>query len=195
MPLSAPQPREHIHTRAVTCCGYRRADGLWDIEGHLRDTKTYPFSSLDRGTVAPGEPVHDMWLRLTVDDRLIVQAVEAVTEHGPFSICGNITPNYQRLVGLSISHGWTRKTRELLGGIQGCTHLLELLGPIATTAFQTVYPWLQRQKQLAGEPTDGDDGEPPVLLNSCHAFASNSPVVERRWPQFYTGNKAADERS
>ena len=39
MPLSPAAPREHIHTRTVTCRGYRRKDGLWDIEGHLVDVK------------------------------------------------------------------------------------------------------------------------------------------------------------
>ena len=31
------------------------------------------------------------------------------------------------------------------------------------------------------------------MLNSCHALASDSPVVKKRWPQAYTGqNSAAD---
>src|SRR5690606_12405498 len=57
MPLSPPVEREPIHIRTVTCRGYRRSDGLWDIEGHLVDTKAYLFESRWRGTLAPGEPV------------------------------------------------------------------------------------------------------------------------------------------
>ena len=63
MPLSPPQPREHMHTRDITCTGYRRADGLWDIEGHLTDTKTYAFTNDERGEVPPGVPVHEMRIR------------------------------------------------------------------------------------------------------------------------------------
>ena len=37
MPLPSPAPRTHIHARTVRLDGYRRADGLWDIEGHLTD--------------------------------------------------------------------------------------------------------------------------------------------------------------
>lgn len=33
--------REHIHTRRVVSQGYLRADGLWDIEAGIEDTKTY----------------------------------------------------------------------------------------------------------------------------------------------------------
>ena len=39
MPLSPAPPRQPVHDRRVRCQGYRRADGLWDIEGHLTDTK------------------------------------------------------------------------------------------------------------------------------------------------------------
>ncbi len=41
MPLSAPAPRQLMHNRAIECRGYQREDGMWDIEGHLVDTKTY----------------------------------------------------------------------------------------------------------------------------------------------------------
>ncbi len=76
MPLSEPNAREHIHTRDISCRGYRREDGLWDIEGHLVDTKTYAFDNRFRGEVAPGMPVHEMWLRVTVDDDLRIKDVE-----------------------------------------------------------------------------------------------------------------------
>ena len=79
MPLSSPTERKHIHTRQVACQGFRRADGLWDIEGHITDIKTYPFANDYRGAIQPGDPIHDMWIRLTVDDGFEVKAVEAVT--------------------------------------------------------------------------------------------------------------------
>src|SRR5438552_6569811 len=115
MPLSAPAPRQHIHTRQVECRGYRRDDGLWDIEGHLTDVKTYGFESEFRGEVAPGMPIHDMWLRLTVDDALQIHAVEAVTAASPYEVCPAVTPNFQRLVGLKIRPGFNSRVKELLG--------------------------------------------------------------------------------
>src|SRR3954454_24954269 len=146
MPLSRPAPREHLHSRRVTCQGFRRDDGLWDIEGHLTDVKTYGFGNDDRGTIEPGDPIHEMWIRLTLDDGFAVRAVEVVTDKSPFAVCPAITPNFQRLVGLRIAAGWTARVRELLGGVEGCTHLVELLGPVATTAFQTIFPVLSREK-------------------------------------------------
>ncbi len=86
MPLSPPAPREHMHTRHIECRGYRREDGLWDIEGHITDVKTYSFKNQWRGEIASGEPVPEMWLRLTVDDELLIHAAEAATDAGPFQV-------------------------------------------------------------------------------------------------------------
>ena len=73
MPLSPNVDRDPIHTRAIECKSYRRSDGLWDIEGHLTDVKAYPFLNDFRGEVKAGEPLHDMWIRLTVDREFINQ--------------------------------------------------------------------------------------------------------------------------
>ena len=138
-PLPEPAaPRTHIHTRRVVCQGYRRDDGLWDIEGHLTDVKSYLFHTSCRGDIEPGDPLHGMWMRLTVTDRFEVVDIEAVIEKSPFVVCGGVSADYKQLVGLTIGAGWNRAIKERLGGVRGCTHLTELLGPIATTAFQTI---------------------------------------------------------
>ncbi|HRK96389.1 MAG TPA: DUF2889 domain-containing protein [Rhodospirillales bacterium] len=102
MPLSRPAPREHIHSREIRCRGFRRADGMWDVEGVLEDTKTYSFANHDRDGIVSGEPIHRMHVRLTVDDALVVQAAEAFTEAAPFSLCGDIAPAFAGLVGLRV---------------------------------------------------------------------------------------------
>ncbi|NKB49717.1 MAG: DUF2889 domain-containing protein [Alphaproteobacteria bacterium] len=183
MPLSPPQPREHIHTRDVTCAGYRREDGLWDIEGHLTDTKTYAFGNEERGEVAPGVPVHEMWIRLTVTDTMEIKEVEAATDFSPFSICREVAPNFQRLIGLRIGPGWRKKVLAQVGGVEGCTHIVELLGPVATTAYQTIMPIKNREQPDTGKVSN----KAPRLLNTCHAFRSDGPKTKEFWPEFYDG--------
>jgi hypothetical protein len=77
MPLPPPGDREKLHSRLYDLSGYRRADGLWDIEGRLTDTKTYDFPNEYRGSIGAGEALHDMWLRLTIDEDFKVHDVEA----------------------------------------------------------------------------------------------------------------------
>lgn len=186
MPLSAPQPREHIHTRDITCTGYRRTDGLWDIEGRLVDTKTYAFTNNERGDIPPGVPVHEMWIRLTVTDALEIKEVEAATDYSPFAVCRDVAPNFQRLVGLQIVPGWRKHALERVGGVEGCTHIVELLAPVATTAFQTIFPIKNRERPASDPSSD----KPPRLLNTCHAFRSDGAKVKEFWPKFYDGPEA-----
>jgi hypothetical protein len=181
MSLSPPASREPIHERVIDCRGYRRADGLWDIEGHLTDIKSYPFANAHRGEIRPGEPIHDMWIRLTLDDDLTVVAVEATTVAGPFAICGAIAPAFHKLEGLRVGPGWRKAVHARLGGVQGCTHLVELLGPIATTAYQTIHVWRARH-----EPALETD-RPPPHLNSCHALARDGEIVREHYPRWYIG--------
>src|ERR1019366_10080728 len=127
MPLTPPQAREAIHTRAIEINGYRRVDGLYALEPHLTDTKTFAQSNYDRGTIAAGEPVHDMWLRLTIDDAMLIVDVEAVSDKTPYVMCPTAAPNFSRLIGLRIKAGFLRDANHLVGGSLGCTPLRELL--------------------------------------------------------------------
>lgn len=174
MALSEPVARRGIHKRNVVCHGYKRDDGLWDIEGHLTDVKEYPFILEGVHDLTPGSPFHQMALRLTIDDAFTVQAVEATIDRSPFDACPAITPDFQKLVGLAIRPGWSRAVRERLGGVQGCTHLLELLGAIATTAFQTLYPLLKHEiEEQYG--VAGKAHAHPALINTCHVFRQGGP--------------------
>ncbi len=183
MQLSRPVPRKHLHTRHITCHGYLREDGFWDIEAAITDTKTYSFDNQDRGGVRAGEPVHEMSIRLTVDDDRVVQEAESSSQAGPFAMCGDITPAYALLKGLRIAPGWRWAVLERLGGIKGCTHITDLLvGPLAATAYQAVRP--DRMKGREKKPQKGK----PAMMNSCHALATDGPLAKRLWPDFYSGD-------
>lgn len=187
MPLSSPANREDLHQRRYDFRGYRRADGLWDVEGRIADTKSYGFANDDRAYIDPGEPLHDMEVRITLDDNFVVRDIEAVTHAGPFNTCPAIAPNYRKLIGKRMGAGWRRTLREVMGGTEGCTHITELLGAMATVAFQTVYPVLASEGKIKPVP-----GQKPPLIDSCHAFRSDGPVVAREWPDFYTGGTAGN---
>ena len=76
MNLPSAVPRTLKHTRRITCEGYLRDDGLWDIDARIVDTKAYRYTEPDRGSRGIGEPVHDMSVRLTIDDAMTVRDIE-----------------------------------------------------------------------------------------------------------------------
>lgn len=178
MALPPPQARQPVHTRQIRCQGFRRDDGLWDIDGCLIDTRTEAMETFGRGVIAPGEHLHEMWIRLTVDQQLTVIDIQAGTAKAPYPACGRFPRLFGKLIGARIEPGWTARVRLLLGGRRGCTHMVELLGPIATTAVQTVYAW---RGEVAAQGPD-DLGPPADFIDSCHALTADGEAAQHLWP-------------
>jgi hypothetical protein len=183
MPLPPPEPRQHLHTRAVSYRGYLREDGLWDIEAEMSDVKTYHFDRSDGSPMPPGTPIHGMAIRLTIDESLTIRAIASATDHTPFPECEQGNDPMQQMVGVQLGPGWRQAIERALGGVRGCTHLRELLFNMATAAYQAVFPYRDRQRRLAGESPAGRS-EPPYHLGRCIAWDFEGPVVMRYYPQF-----------
>lgn len=184
MPLPQAAARQHIHTRQITFQGYEREDGLFDIEAHMTDTKTYAFTNNWRGTIEVGEPLHEMLVRITIDTDFVIHDVEAATENSPFSVCPDVTPKYKNLIGLKIGPGWRKAIRQRVGGTEGCTHITELMYPLATVAIQTIRPLQNHRRRQADSDSRRSQGK-PFVLNTCHAWAEDSPVVRDNAPDYY----------
>jgi hypothetical protein len=169
-----------MHVRRVQFDGYKRVDGYWDIEAHLIDTKDhdYPLSS---GLRKPGEAVHDMWVRVTIDARMNILGASACIDAMPYNgYCDRIAPDYSRLIGLNLFHGFRTAVKNLFRGTRGCSHLSELAMSLPTAALQT----------FASDVRDNEDSEhKPYQLDRCHALESHSDAVRRYYPRWYRGQK------
>lgn len=177
MPLPAPTvSRTPKHTRRVHYQGFERADGLWDIEGELHDSKPFDAPHFHReGIRAAGEPIHHMWLRVTVTPQLVVQAIESSMDASPMPHCLDARTALQSMVGCSMARGWRQSIQQHLGGVAGCTHLRELLFNMATAAFQTVTAVFAQV----------EENQPPRHLGQCTGWAFDGPGVKAMFPQFY----------
>lgn len=189
MSLPEPAARERLHHRTIDCRGFRREDGLWDIEAELVDTKTYAYHNRDRGEVAAGEPVHRMQLRLTIDLDMNIIEVHAGMDYSPFNMCRGARAVMKRLEGMRIKAGWLREVSARIGRRESCTHLYELLRPVSTTAYQTLHRALEERARRG--PRRGR----PKIIDQCYSLASDSPVVKLEWPDFYTGQDQGAESS
>lgn len=169
--------RRLIHVRKVECQGFLRADGLWDIEGRLNDSKTHPVTLAEGRYVALGQTYHGMWMRLTLDDDFIVREVQVSMPDVPTSECRGAMPAYEKLLGERIGAGFSRRIKELFGGTGGCVHLTELLLPIATTAFQTIPMARAMVAPRTAADVEAYRDATGRLLNTCHALREDSPVA------------------
>ncbi len=171
--LSKPKNRIPSHVRKIHCNGFKREDGLLDIEGELLDIKEYDFPLKDGKIKTKGSPVHHMKVRITINEKLEILYAEAITIHGPYEICPKGADNIYGLVGLKIGPGWKHRVKVAIGGKKGCTHITELMGPIATTAFQTLYGEKSREKRAIQKEFEEKevDTDLPSLTNTCIAYS------------------------
>jgi len=182
MPLPVPEvERELTHTRRVRYEGYKRADGLWDIEAHLLDTKNHDYQ-LKTGVRRAGQGIHDMWLRVTIDRTMTILDAVTSSDAVPYpGGCESIAPAYRKLIGLNLMRGFRKATWELVGSTKGCTHLTELLTGLPTAAIQT----------FAGEmKEEREDGKKPFQLDQCHALETSSETVRQWYPKWFKGKAA-----
>lgn len=185
MPQPLPTaPRTRTHIRSIVLEGWKRDDGLWDIEARLTDLKDHDYL-LASGLRAKGEAVHEMWVRVTIDADFAIVDAAASIEAMPYPGCERIAASYRKIVGLNLARGFRRTVGEMFGTVAGCSHLTELLSSLPTAAIQT----------FAGERRDTETGGggKPFQLDRCHALDTTGEIVRRYYPRWYraTGTEPA----
>lgn len=171
---------EELHFRRIDMRAFKRRDGLLEVHGQVVDRKPDDFEAWTRHRVVPAcEPIHDLGVRLVYDLQMTVQEVSTFTRAAPHAICKEGGQALQSLVGLRMTSGWNKEVRSRLSGERSCTHLMELLTPMATTAFQALANL--RKDQIGRLGADGR----PVKIDSCYAYGAEREVVMKYWPEFY----------
>ena len=116
--------RKLLHNRNISFKGYIRDDELFEIEAELIDTKNYDFQNHDRGIIKKDAPIHQMKIKLVLDDNLFVVDAEAKTENSPYFICKNANSNFKKIIGLQIKSGWKREITKFIGSLHSITYKL-----------------------------------------------------------------------
>jgi hypothetical protein len=182
MPLAPAHERDLIHTRTMDLKAYRRSDGHFDVEGHITDVKPFPHHLIDSHRTA-GEPIHDMWLRLTIDKEMVVLSAEAKLDVGAHVMCPGVEPNFAALAGLKVGSGWRKGVRDRVGAGRGCTHLVEMLSQMATAAIQAM--WAVREPDGDGAKTANERRLPEGLVGSCYTYRAGSEFLRDYFPSQY----------
>jgi hypothetical protein len=211
MPLSPPVSRQLRHRRAIRAEAFERDDGLWDIEACLTDHKPRDVA-LAPGVRPNGLPIHELWLRITIDRKLNVVDAEASSDWVPYpGHCEASNPAYRALIGLNLFHNFRRDASRLLAGTAGCTHLTELCAVLPTAAIQAfvgdVWDTRDSSPDRAGatgssEPAnrphpnrDNGTDKPPFQLDRCHALRFDGDAVRQFYPRWYAHAPRQAERA
>lgn len=178
LPIAAPE-RQLKHRRSIDVQIYARGNGLWEVDARITDIRPNPTVMVN-GVLPAGQPIHDMLLRLVVDEQFNVIEAGAQTLARPYpGECESYGDAYEQLVGLNLMRGFRHGVTARLGGAKACTHLTELTQVLPTAVIQA----------FAGSVLDtrGDmpDSKQPFQLDRCHALRVDGPTVQTYYPRWY----------
>jgi hypothetical protein len=188
LPPAAAQ-RQLKHRRQIDVQVYARGNGLWEVDATLVDVRSRETPMSD-GPRPAGTPIHDMLLRLVVNEQLDILEAGSDTRWMPYpGQCNEHGDVYTRLVGLNLLRSFRRELRERVGGVQGCTHITELAQVLPTAVVQA----------FAGEVIDtrglGDDARQPFQIDRCHALRAGGEAVRVHYPRWYRPDTADGQAS
>lgn len=170
--------RTELHFRNIDIRGFRRNDGLFEVEGQVTDIRPIDVDITFGRKIPAGSPFHNMGIRLVYDIDLLVHDVTTFTDAAPYEVCPLGGEALKAIIGLRMTAGWNKEVRNRIAKSHSCTHLVELLGPMATVAFQSLSGVKPAQDSL-------DKNGIPLKIGSCYAYSVDGDLVKQRWPEFY----------
>lgn len=178
LPPAAPE-RQLKQRRSINVQIYARGNGLWEVDAEIVDVKTRD-AQLAGGLRRAGDPIHDMLLRIVVNEQLDIVEAGSETRWMPYpGHCDDHGDAYAALVGLNLLKGFRQAVKQRLGGVAGCTHITELTQVLPTAVIQA----------FAGEVIDTreDSASRPFQIDRCHALRSDGAAVKIFYPRWYRG--------
>ena len=172
---------EPLHERTYSIQVFRRHAGCIVLQGTVHDEKP-------PGLYIDDDPdpltMHRMRVELEVEyPALVISRAEVEFHDFPQTLCPMIADDYDALVGVSITRGFTHRVRELFGGPKGCAHVTALLQAMAPAVVLS--PWSMGIHNDRGASAvddsstlDGSGGRrQPPPADSCHVWASGGVLV------------------
>lgn len=169
-----------LHHRRYDARSYKVSPTVIRVIGEVVDTKP-------PGMYVPDDPdplvIHHMHVAIDVSiESMEIVDAEVSFEMNPSLECPTIIEHYQKLVGLSISRGFSRRLRELFGGPRACTHTTALIQAMAPVVVQSIWSLhMSNRTDDLGPGGDNRDPESMLLtnLNTCHLWAEDGDKVAR----------------
>jgi len=178
--ISEPKAkREPLHAGTIEIVGYKREDGLYDIEGGLLDRKDVAFRGRAQAGARGGGARHVV--RITVDRELRIVDAAAASDSMPY--IGNARPDRAGTTRSSSAFHRPRlpSPREGAPRRRPRLHAHHGAGGLARHG---------RVPDLRRAGLAPPDRKPPQL-DRCHALDSHSPTVARFYPKWYRGTSPA----
>lgn len=182
LPPALPE-RQLRHRRSIEVQVFARGHGVWEVDARLTDIRSRPATLAGRVREA-GVPIHEMLLRLVIDEQFNILEAGSQTDWMPYPghcdrAVSHADDDYAQLVGLNLMRGFRQAVRERLGGVLGCTHLTELTQVLPTAVVQAF------AGDVINTREDNPNGEQPFQIDRCRALRADGEAVRTYYPRWY----------
>jgi hypothetical protein len=186
---TAASERQLKHNRRIDVQIYSRGNGLWEVDARVTDVRKRE-TLMVTGLKPAGEPIHDMLLRLVIDESFNVLEAGAETMSMPYpGFCENYGDAYGRLVGLNLMRGFRHAVKERLGGSQACTHITELAQVLPSAVMQGF------ADEVIDTRGDSETSVQPFQIDRCHALRADGQAVKIYYPRWYRAPPGSSPQS
>ena len=166
-------------------------DRTYAVQAFRRDARTVLVQGLVHDVKPPGlyvdddpDPLtmHKMRVELEIEyPALVIRAVAVAFDDFPQPPCPMIADDYEALIGVSITRGFTHRVRELFGGPRGCAHVTALLQAMAPAVVQSTWSMgiLNQRQATADDAESAGARRQPPPADSCHVWAADGELVDK----------------
>lgn len=170
--------KDLIHSRTISVNTFEEDDETISIEGSLVDERYNPY--IIYATQESHEPgiVHHMKVDMTLSiPSLRILSIVAEMPVVPNGDCLEIKNSVKKAQGMEIKPGFTSDLRNLLGNINGCIHLTNLIQVMASSAVQGIWTYFSRLR--GGQRVKMPNTDMGMVINSCWMWREDGPFLRR----------------
>ena len=167
-----------VHERRLEFKTFALEDNRIVVEGWLKDDRFVPRYHLD-GSVSPPGKVHRICVRLLLGGwPLSILDAEAEMPFVPYDECLTTQDTVKKAIGLTITHGYGDEVIERLGGVKGCTHMVQLIIAMGNAALHGYWSHrLQNRRPLPDTPEEIPELD--YVIDSCQLWQKDGPLMQR----------------
>jgi len=169
--------KTQIHTRDIQLATYDHTDSRIIVHGVLKDQRYIKVFDVTGAVLSPGI-IHHMDVKLLVKpDPLFIEDAQAQMIKVPMTACTSTLDTMEKLKGLEIKSGFSKRIRAIMGGEKGCTHLCQL---ILAMGQEIVQGWLtHKRKDNSPVPKNLDTfSDKRFLIDSCRMWTEQGPKMK-----------------
>jgi hypothetical protein len=177
MTFHCPEPENRdIHQRNILISTKECGPGRMLVTGELKEERLVPYAGVD-GDSRPPHTVHHMIVRMRVDAAsLTIEHIDAEMPTTPHRACPESAATVKALEGWQVAPGFSRRVKQALGGVRGCSHLTALILAMAPAVVQGF--WVHRRRESEA-PAVSEELLERYLLDTCRVWRRGGPLARK----------------